>query len=133
LHGLPKELRSFAAAPVALLNETVAVGATIHLGPISTAAMVPMLCAGFLQPPYANGVIIACRCEHMWICRVPAYTVDRPGVAREGLDNISTSSVPYIDLTIKEKCTTLSSRTEQTTGDCCFPLNYIHPFVKAKK
>ena len=79
MHGLPKELSSFATAPITLVNQTVAVGAAIHVGPITAAAAtkVPMLRTGFLHPPYANGVIVACGCEHMWILRVPAYTVDR--------------------------------------------------------
>jgi hypothetical protein len=95
------------------MNETVAVGTAIHVGPITAAAAkVPMLCCSFLHTPYANGVIVACRREHMWICRVPAYTVDGTRMARQGLDNISTSSVPYIDLRNQEKCTTVSSQTE---------------------
>jgi hypothetical protein len=84
LHGGYKG--SFAAAAIALVNETVAVGAgaAIHMGSVAAtaAANVLSLCTGLLQSPYTYTVIVARRCEHMWICRVPAYTVDCPRVAR---------------------------------------------------
>ena len=97
---------SFAPATVALVNETVAIGAAIHVNPIAATAAADVLSlrAGLLQSPYTYSVIIARRCKHVWICRVPAYTVDRPRVARQSLDNISCSSVPYIDLTKKMAC-----------------------------
>ena len=99
--GLPRiKPSSFAAATVALVNETVAVGTAVHVSPIAAtaAAYVLPLCAGLLHPPYTYCVIITRRSEHMWICRVPAYTVDCAGVTRKSLDNIFRSSVPYIDL-----------------------------------
>jgi len=42
---------SFAAAAVALVNKTITVGATIHVGPIvaTAAADILSLCAGLLQ------------------------------------------------------------------------------------
>lgn len=92
--------RSFAAATVALVNETIAVGTAVHVSPIAAtaAAYILPLCAGLLHPPYTNGVIIARRSKHMWICRIPTYTVNRAGVTRKSLDNIFRGPVPYIDL-----------------------------------
>jgi hypothetical protein len=94
---------SFAAVAVALVNETIAIGAAIHMGSVTAtaAADILSLCTGLLQSPYTYSVVVARRCKHVWIPRVPAYTVDRARVARQSLDNISRSSVPYIDLAEK--------------------------------
>lgn len=58
--------------------------AAVRMDAVAAAAAADVLAlrTGLLHPPHTNGVIIARRCEHVWIRRIPAYTVDRAGVAR---------------------------------------------------
>ena len=67
---------SFGAVPIALVNETVAMGVAICVDPIAAAPDILALQTDLLCTPYTNGVIVARRCKHVGICRIPAYTVD---------------------------------------------------------
>ena len=94
---------SFGAVPIALVNETVAMGVAICVDPIAAAATAPDILAlqtGLLCTPYTNGVIVARRREHVGICRIPAYTIDCARVTSQSLDEIPGGSMPYVDLKI---------------------------------
>ena len=104
IHGdtLPSRV-SFGAVPVALVNETVAMGVAICVDPIAAAAAAPDILAlqtGLLCTPYTNGVIVARRREHVGICRIPAYTIDCARVTSQSLDEIPGGSMPNVDLKI---------------------------------
>ena len=73
---MPVNCPSFGAVPIALVNETVAMGVAICVDPIAAAPDILALQTDLLCTPYTNGVIVARRCKHVGICRIPAYTVD---------------------------------------------------------
>ena len=101
IHGdtLPSRV-SFGAVPVALVNETVAMGVAICVDPIAAAPDILALQTDLLCTPYTNGVIVARRCKHVGICRIPAYTIDCARVTSQSLDEIPGGSMPYVDLKI---------------------------------
>jgi hypothetical protein len=79
--------QSFAAVPIALVNETVGMTVAVCVDPVAAAAAnILSLQTGLLHPPNTDCMIVARRCEHVWICRIPAYAVDSAGVARQSLN-----------------------------------------------
>lgn len=93
--------KSFGAVPVALVNETVAMCIAIRVEPIAVAVAAPDILAlktGLLCPPYTNCAIIACWCKHVGVCRIPTYTVDTARVTSQSLNEITSCSMPYVDL-----------------------------------
>ena len=91
---------SFGAVPIALVNETVAMGVAICVDPIAAAPDILALQTDLLCTPYTNGVIVARRREHVGICRIPAYTIDCARVTSQSLDEIPGGSMPNVDLKI---------------------------------
>ena len=102
--------KSFSAVPVALVNETVAMCFAVRMDPIAAAAAAPNILelqAGLLCPPYTNGMIVTRRCEHVRICRIPAYTVNDHRVAMQDLYRRLQVPFPNVDLTANIRITLL--------------------------
>lgn len=93
--------KSFGAVPVALVNETIAMSIAIRVETVTVAVAAPNILAlktGLLCPPYTNCVIVASWCEHVGIRRVPTYAVDCARVTSECLNEITSGSMPYVNL-----------------------------------
>jgi hypothetical protein len=81
------------------VNEAVAMGVAVCVDPIAAAAAnILALKTGLLHPPNTDSMVVARRCEHMWICWIPAYAVDCARMTRQSLNEITCVSMPYIDL-----------------------------------
>jgi len=93
--------KSFGAVPVALVNETIAMSIAIRVETVTVAVAAPNILAlkiGLLCPPYTNCVIVASWCKHVGIRRVPTYAVDCAWVTSMSLNEITSGSMPYVDL-----------------------------------